>query len=239
MRKRNRHRCNVAGRLRHQIMPPIISTLSHRHDMSSPTKNHHVPHTGRLFYSIIDNGLQFQDLSPAITTVGSHNDLCLTILYPFRKRVRAEPREDNGKGESESCASEHRDRELGDQRHVDRHCVALPEAKVLKNTGKFVHLSIEFSIRDRAKLARFALPEVSSFVLTPGFHMPVHSVLGRVQRSSNKPSGKRRVPLQHLVPFPVPDKLTGNLGPEGFWVSERIFLKREILFLRLVCLRQV
>src|SRR3989475_13323550 len=98
---------------------------------------------------------------------------------------------------------------------------------------------MEFSIGDCPMLSVLTLPEIRGLVLAPGFHMPVHSVLGRVQRSSNKPLGKRRVPLQHLVPFPVPDKLTGNLGPEGFWVSERIFLKREILFLRLVCLRQV
>src|SRR6266516_973267 len=96
---------------------------------------------------------------------------------------------------------------------------------------------MEFSVGNCPTLSIFTLPEIGRFVLTPRFHMPVHSILGRVQHSSNKPLGKRRVPFQNLVPLLVPDKLTSNPVPERFWVSERISLEGEILLLRLVCLR--
>src|SRR3989441_9592226 len=92
---------------------------------------------------------------------------------------------------------------------------------------------MEFSVRDCAMLSVFTLPEVRGLVLAPGFHMPVHCILGRVQRSSNKPLGKRRVPFPHPVPFLFPDQLTSNLCPEGFWISARIPLEGGILFLRL------
>src|SRR3989441_8299524 len=164
-------------------MPPVIPTLKHWYDMSSPTKNHHMLHTWRFFHRIIDDSLQFQDLTPTITTVSCYNDLCFAVLDTFCERFRAEPREDYSEGQSESCASEHCDRELRDQGHVDGHRVALPEAKALKNTGESVHFTMKLSIGDRSMLSVFTLPEIRRLVLTPGFHVPVHSVLGRVQGS--------------------------------------------------------
>src|SRR2546422_5410252 len=95
---------------------------------------------------------------------------------------------------------------------------------------------MNLSIGDRSMLSVFPLPEIRRLVLTPGFHVPVHSVLGRVQGSSNKPLGKRRGPFQYPFPFLVPKKLAGNAGPEKFWVSERISFEGGVLFLRLGCL---
>src|SRR6266487_4294563 len=89
---------------------------------------------GKLSPWRISERLQLQDLSPAITTIRSHNVLCLAILYTFPECLRAEPREHYGERQSKSCASEHRDRELGDQGHVNRHSVTLPETKALKHT---------------------------------------------------------------------------------------------------------
>src|SRR5438128_11778531 len=186
-------------------MPPIISALNHRHDMSSPPENHNMLHTGRFFHRVIDDSLQFQDLSPTITTISCHNDLCFAVLDTFCERFRAEPREDYSEGQSESRASEHCDRELRDEGHVDGHRVALSEAKVLKDTCEFVHFTMELCVSDCPMLSVFTLPEIRGLVLAPGFHMLVHSVLGCVQGSSNEPLGKRRVPFQHLVPFLVPD----------------------------------
>src|SRR3989441_12766420 len=197
-------------------MPPIISALNHRHDMSSPPENHNMLHTGRFFHRVIDDSLQFQDLSPTITTISCHNDLCFAVLDTFCERFRAEPREDYSEGQSESRASEHCDRELRDQGHVDGHRVALPEAEVLKNTGESVHLTMELSIGDRPMLSVFTLPQIRGFVLAPGFHMAVHSVLGRVQRSSNKPLGKRRIPLPNPFPPLSSHPRTPKLWPKPF-----------------------
>src|SRR2546427_681481 len=117
-------------------MPPMVSTFGHRHDMSCPTKNHHMLHTWRIFHRIIDDSLQFQDLTPTITTISCDDDFGFAIF----------------------------------------------------------------------------------------------------QVSSHKPLGELRVPFQYPVPFLVPKELAGNAGPERFWVSERISLEGDVLFLRLVCL---
>src|SRR5712692_346961 len=95
---------------------------------------------------------------------------------------------------------------------------------------------MEFSVGNCPTLSIFTLPEISRFVLSPRPQMPVHSILGCVQQSSDKPLGKRRVPIQNLIPLLVPDKLTRNFGPKRFWVPEGISLQGEILLLRLVSL---
>src|SRR3989442_13554246 len=92
---------------------------------------------------------------------------------------------------------------------------------------------MELTVGDRPMLSVFTLPEIRRLVLAPGFHVSVQGVLGRVQRSSNEPLGKRRVPFPHPFPCLLPDQFTRDFGPQGFWISKRILLGREKIFLRL------
>src|SRR2546426_87908 len=61
---------------------------------------------------------------------------------------------------------------------------------------------MELSVGNCPTFSVFTLPEICRFILTPGFHMLVHSILRCVQQSSDKPLGKRRVPF-HCFTCPV------------------------------------
>jgi hypothetical protein len=50
---------------------------------------------------------------------------------------------------AESRTGEHRDRDLGDHRHVDRDPVALPDAEAGEHVRGLLHVAVEIRVGDR------------------------------------------------------------------------------------------
>ena len=64
--------------------------------------------------------------------------------------------------------------------------------------------------------------------------MSIDAVLSDVELSAFKPTnaGFGEIPLKDLVPFFLPDKMLGDLGPKSFWVLDAALMVGPVLFQR-------
>ena len=63
---------------------------------------------------------------------------------------------------------QHRNRQLGNQRQVERDAIALLNANALKDIRKATNFRVKLLISERARVAGFAFPNESGFVASPG-----------------------------------------------------------------------
>ena len=68
---------------------------------------------------------------------------------------------------ADARASEHGDRQLGNQRHVKRDAIAALNAGVLQYVRKLADFRMQLLISERARVARFAFPDECGFVASP------------------------------------------------------------------------
>src|SRR5581483_1085198 len=123
-----------------------------------------------------------------------------------------ESAEDDGMDDAETRAGEHRDRKLGDERHVNRDAVSrLQPAEIAQQRGDFVHAVIQLLIRDRdRRLALELRNEDERRLSLVGLEMAVDAVVARIQRSAGEPFPERRVArVERLVPLPEPCQQLG------------------------------
>jgi len=130
-------------------------------------------------------------------------------------------------------AREHRDRQLGDHRHVDRDPVALPDAQLLERVRAALGLIEEVLVRERARVARLALPVVRHLRALAGLHVAVEAVLRDVQLAIGEPLRVGRLPLEDLRERPAPRQGARLLGPEAFEVRVGPVVDRRIARVRL------
>ena len=74
------------------------------------------------------------------------------------ERVDREAAEDDRVGGADAGAGEHRDRRLGDHRHVDGDPVARLHPEREQRVGRLADLAVQVGVGDRAGVARLALP---------------------------------------------------------------------------------
>src|SRR5213080_1796840 len=101
-------------------------------------------------------------------------------------------------------ASEHRDRQLRNQRHIKRDAIACCHADLLQNIREATDFSMQLLISECARVAGLAFPNQSRFVAPPGSEMTVETVVRDVDLAADKPLRVRGFPLQHLIPFLEP-----------------------------------
>ena len=76
--------------------------------------------------------------------------------------------------------------------------VALADAERLEDVGELLHLAVQVPVRERAPVARFALPDDGGLVARGAADVPVDAVGGDVQRAAAEPRGVWRLPVEHL-----------------------------------------
>src|SRR6266850_6506897 len=123
---------------------------------------------------------------------------------------------------TDSCTSQHRDRQLGRHAHVDGDAISFSNSQRLQNIGKLLHFLPELLIRIRTNFAGFTLPYECSLVLARGLDVPVQTVVGKVDLTSDKPLRPRRLPLQNLVPFLEPVQFPSRASPEFLRLFNRL-----------------
>ena len=142
-------------------------------------------------------------------------DLRPAVVDAARQRLGREPAEDDRVGRPDPGAGEHRDRQLGDHRHVDRDPVARLDAELLERVGGLRHLALEVAEGQRPGVARLADPVVGDLVAEPALDVPVDAVVGDVELPAGEPLGERQVPLERLGERGRPvDPLARPLRPE-------------------------
>ena len=120
---------------------------------------------------------------------------------------------------ADARAGEHRHRDLGDHRQVDRDDVALAHAERRQRVGELLDVAVQVGVGDVELFALLTAPVVGHAVAVAGLDVPVDAVVGDVELAADEPLRERRVrPVQHLVPLGVPVERFGALRPEGLVV---------------------
>ena len=155
--------------------------------------------------------LVVQELAPPVVAVHRDQEATLRVVDPRRQRVRGKAPEDDRVGRADPRAGEHRDRELGHHREVDRDDVVLPHAEPPQHRRPLVHLPVEAAVGDRPLVPDLADPVVRRLV-APRLEVPVDAVVGGVEPPADEPAVEGRLRgVQHPIPLPVPIEELGIL----------------------------
>ena len=146
--------------------------------------------------------------------------LAPAVVDPARQRLGREAAEDDGVRRPDPGAGEHRDRQLGDHRHVDRDPIAGPDAELLERVGGLADLALQVAEGERPGVARLADPVVGDLVAEAALDVAVDAVVADVQLATDEPLGERQLPFQGRLERLGPvDPLARALRPEGLEVA--------------------
>ena len=173
---------------------------------------------------LVDHRLEVEDLSPVKSDVGGNDQFGFGILDAVCEGRGAESGIYDTMNDADACAGEHGDDLFGNFRKVDRDPVALREPKLLERIRATIDLSVEFAIGDDPFLVVFTDPDDGHFVLAPGVHMTVQTVIGNVAGGADEPFGPGIVPFQNLGPGREPLKFLGDIAPETFRIGNRFLV---------------
>ena len=95
-----------------------------------------VPDRRRVRERLVGHLLERHDLAAAIAAVGRDEQDRLRVVDAIAQRLRAEAAEDDAVDGADARAREHRDRELGHQRQVERDAIAALHAERLEHVGE-------------------------------------------------------------------------------------------------------
>jgi hypothetical protein len=87
-------------------------------------------------------------------------------------------------------------------------------------------------VGEHAGVARLAFPHNRRLVLSRRVEVNIEAVVRDVRLAADKPTGKRLVPLEHLVKRLEPMQFLGQLAPEGFRVGGGFLPHLFVLFHR-------
>src|SRR5690606_34729189 len=113
---------------------------------------------GGAVQGLVDCRLEGQDLTPAVAAVGGDDYLGVRVVDTVGQRVRAEAAEDDGVGRADARACQHGHHRFGDHRHVDGNLDADGHTQALEDVGEAAHFYEHVVVRQRARVAWFALP---------------------------------------------------------------------------------
>src|SRR3972149_2546355 len=224
MRRLYRDGFNESGGSSHQLVPPVVAPILHKDLFFRAPKNHNVSHAGRVRQCFVHHGFELYRSPASIAAVCSNDDLCLAVLNPFSQCLGTETGKYHCEGCSDPCAGEHGHWKLWHHGKVKRNSISRLHAELLQYAGALVRGPVECLVCDRSPVTGLSLPEKGCLVFPPSLHMPVESVLGRVELSADEPTGEGRVPIENLVPSSVPGEPSGNFCPEGLDVSKRLLV---------------
>ena len=209
------HRRAVLGLAVDEVVPPVVAIGDHVDVVAEALDDDHCLDRRRGRQRLVGMVLEPDLLAAPIAAVGGEQDLRPAVVDPARQRLGREPAEDDRVGRADPGAGEHRDRQLGDHRHVDRDPVAGLDAELLERVGGLRHLALEVAEGQRPGVARLADPVVGDLVAEPALDVPVDAVVGDVELPAGEPLGERQVPLERLGERGRPvDPLARPLRPE-------------------------
>src|SRR5687767_9744674 len=119
---------------------------------------------------------------------------------------------------ADACAREHGDRQLGDQRQVQRDAIASLNISAFKNVGELADFGVQLLISEGACFTGFTFPDERGFVASPGWQMTIEAVVRDVDLAADEPLGMRWIPLQYCVPLFEPVKLFCHARPEALGI---------------------
>src|SRR5215831_18785498 len=131
---------------------------------------------GRFLQGFIDGRFQFHFVAAPPTSIRSDHDFALRIVDTVDQRATRETTEHYGVGGADPRASQHGNRQLRNQRHVERYAIAARDANLFQYVGEAADFGVQLLISQRARIAGLALPNQSSLVPAPGPEVTIEAV---------------------------------------------------------------
>ncbi len=171
---------------------------------------------------LVDQMLVRDGLAAAHAGVRGHHQLRLRVVDARREARRGETAEDDRMDRADARAREHRERGLGDHRHVDQHPVAAAHALRLEHRGEAVHLGRELAIRVGPLLAGLGREVDERLLVAARRQVAVDRVVAQVDAPADEPLGERRLRvIEHRRERRLPVDERSLAAPEGVTVGDR------------------
>jgi len=222
----------------HQPVIPVVAPLFHvdgNRRARLPLDDNDMLDGGRRCQCLVGHLLQRHDLAAAVPAVRGHERRALRVVDAVAQRLRTETAEDDAVNGPDARAGEHRDGELGNQRHVKRDAVAALDAEGFEDVGKRVDLTIEVPVRERPPIPGLTLPDKRRLVAPRTADVAIEAVDAGVDFSADEPLRVRCIPLENFRPRLDPLELPRKPGPERFGIGGRARVDAGIADVRLAC----
>ena len=222
MVRRQRHRLHLLPLvLLDQVVGEYVPSLDHRRrrgvfaGVALPYQ--HLLHLDtrvlRDLHRLVRLDLVVEERTRTMVGVGGNQDRTAGVDDPVAARRPAEPSEYLRVDHSQTRAGQHRDRQLDDHRHVERHAVARLQPQALQQRSRLVDPDVQFLKGENDVRLVFELrnPDESRLVGVL-FQVPVDAVVAGVQPPPDEPVEERRVGIvQRRMPVLVPRQEVGVL----------------------------
>ena len=209
------HWIAFGGDVLHQVVPPVVAIGNHLDRRAGAAHDDDFLHRRRLIQRRIDRRFEKHFFTASPAGIGGDDHFRLSIVIAVRNRFGAEAAEDDRVDRPDPSAGQHRDRQLRDHRHVQRHAVAGLHSEFLQNIRELANFAMQILISQHARVARFALPDDRSLVLVGAEQMPVEAVVRQIEFATDKPFRVRHRSVEHLVPLLEPVEIRGHVPPEA------------------------
>src|SRR5690606_23878143 len=159
------------GLLVHDLVPPQIAVVP-GDLLTGAAHDEHALHTGALGHRLVHGRLERVGRTAAEAAVGGDDQLGVGVVDTALQRRCGESAEHDRVDRADARAGQHRDRQLGDHRQVDRYAVALADAQLRQRVRGLAHLPLQIGVGDGATVAfGLALPVVGDLVAVTGLHV--------------------------------------------------------------------
>ncbi len=147
------------------------------------------------------------------------SNVALRIVDAIAQRLGAEATKHDGVHGADASAREHRNRQLGNQREVDRDAVAALHAERLHHVGELTDLTIQVEVGQRPAIARLTFPDDRRLVAPRSPDVTIDAVDARVEGAADEPFRMRRFPVEYLRPLGEPLQFVGKACPESLGIA--------------------
>ncbi len=161
-------------------MPPVIAAGLHLDRLIAAVIDDALLDGRRFFQRQVDVVLERNDFSPAPAAVRSDEERRLGVVVALGDGIGAEAAEDDAVRSADTRAGQHRDHQLGNHRHIERHPVAGLDAHLFQDVGEFTDLAKQVLVAEHTTLARLSLPDDRRLVAPAGGNMSVDAVVAGV-----------------------------------------------------------
>ncbi len=205
----------IVRRLGHQLMPPMVAAFFHVNRFVHAIEHDAMLYGCRFSQCFIDSLFEWQGFAAPPTGIRRDLELGLRIVIAVGDGFRRETGEDHGMNRANSCASEHRDDELRDHRHVNRNDIPLLDAERLQAIGELTNFAMQIGVGEFAFVARFTFPQDRRAISASFGNMFIKGVVASVGFTIAKPLRERFVPLQSFCEWLEPMQLfAGDVRPK-------------------------
>ena len=127
-------------------------------------------------------------------------------------------------------AGKHRNREFGNERHVEGDAITLLNSQALQNVREATDFHMQLLISQRTRVTGLAFPNQSSLIPAPRRQMPIETVVRNVKCAAYEPLRVWRLPIQNLFPFLEPVQLAISEARPKFFRIRRGFRPQILEF---------